>query len=84
MELEKEGLRIAQTPGRGEVGPVAGGPQTAHQTGFGPTFERGEQGNGPSAFQILTETATCEQQGHRRRGQTLASLAALAALRGVR
>jgi hypothetical protein len=58
MELEQEGFRIAQPPGGGEVGPVTGGPQTAQQTGFRPTFERGEQGDGPSAFQILTETAT--------------------------
>jgi len=45
---------------------VAGGPEAAQQPGLRPALQWREQGDGTSAFQILTETAACEQQGHRR------------------
>ena len=57
MQLKQKSLRIAKAAGGAELGAVAGGPHPPQQAGFGSTFEWGEQGNGASAFEVLTETA---------------------------
>ena len=62
MELEQKGFRIAQAPGRGEVGAIAGGPQTPQQSGLGPTLERRVQGQRPATLELLAEAAPGEQQ----------------------
>jgi hypothetical protein len=64
MQLEKVGLRITEPSGRGHLGLIPGGPKTAQQPGFGPTLERGEQGQGPTALELLAKTTAGEQQGH--------------------
>ena len=65
MELKQKGFRIAQAPGRGEVGAITGSPQTPQQSGLGPTLERRIQGQRPATLELLAEGATGEQQGHR-------------------
>jgi hypothetical protein len=45
-------------------------PHATQQSGFGPTFKGHEKGKGTGLLQVLPETATREQQGHRQQTQS--------------
>ena len=65
MEAQQKGFRVTQAPSREDLGPITSRPQAAKQAGFGSPFERGIKGEGAGTLQLLAESTTGEQQGHR-------------------